>query len=350
MAKLNLSNIGPMDNYIMNGDFTIWQRGDDFSFTAHPDSGFTADRWEVESNGLMEYDIDISGDVPTFAQSGHLSAGSIKVDITTIDGSIGSTDYFYLNQRIEGYNFKPLVGKQAVLSFWVKSTKTGLFSIGLRNYGTDRCLIKEYTVNTTDTWEKKVIPITFNYSGGTWNYTYVVGVEVIFSLAMGSGYTTAADVWTTGNKLAVTDHVNAADSASNNFFLSQVKLEQGTIATPFVGRDHATEWNMCERYYEKSYDWWIDPGTITYTGALIDMATRKIAGYSKGCEWRTPKRFTPTITLYSPGTGTSGYVENNGDKVAAAASPGVGGFYLMTVTSGDAASNLTWHYTAVSEL
>jgi hypothetical protein len=49
------------------------------------------------------------------------------------------------------------------LSFWVKSTKTGTFIAELYDNDNARQISKSYTVNVTNTWEKK----TLTFAGDT---------------------------------------------------------------------------------------------------------------------------------------------------------------------------------------
>jgi hypothetical protein len=116
--------------------------------------------------------------------------------------------------------------------------------------------------------------MTFNLNetGGTWDYTNGIGLQINWILMSGTDKHTTPDTWQSGNLLATSNQVNACDSASNDFKLSQVKLEKGTVATPFVARPFSEELALCQRYYEKSYNVDVDPGTVTEAGVYIDFA------------------------------------------------------------------------------
>jgi hypothetical protein len=67
-------------------------------------------------------------------------------------------------QLFEGQNLQYLKKGTAsalslTLSFWVKSTKTGTFIAELYDADNTRQISKSYTVNTTNTWEKKTITL-----------------------------------------------------------------------------------------------------------------------------------------------------------------------------------------------
>lgn len=90
----------------------------------------------------------------------------------------------------------------------------------------------------------------------------------------------------------------------NTGTLSKVQFELGTIPTPFEFKTFAEELKDCQRYYEKSYDYTIAPGTATSVGALSCEET--LVGntiHNLNCTFLVPKRSTPTVTGYST-TGT----------------------------------------------
>ena len=288
MAKLTLSNIGPMSNLIINGDFNIWQRGTSFTVTTATQL-YTSDRWRVNIVGWAEYTASRVTDVPTFAESGHTSNYSLQLDCTTIDATIGAGDKTTVKQIVEGYNFQSLIGKACTLSFWVKSTKTGTFCVAFQNGSANRSYVIEYTVSVADTWEKKTISITFNEPTGTWATDSTGGVYIFWSIAAGSTFQTTADAWQTGNYLATENQVNGCDSTDNNFLLAQVKLEQGQVATPWKARSYAEEFQLCQRYYQLMPSGFIDG----YTLATYYVTNRVVT---------TPFRAAPTITAETTGT------------------------------------------------
>lgn len=236
-------------NLIINGDFRIAQRGTSF---ASPASGsYTLDRWIYAQVGDMRHTISQDANVPTLAQAGITTQYSLKIDCTTADASIAVGDACYFSQRIEGYNIAPYVGRNLTLSFWVSAPKTGIYCIAFRNGAADRSYIAEYTINSANIWEKKTIILPMNYSGGTWNYTNSIGLIIDFILACGSNFQTSANAWQTGNYLSTSNQVNACDSTDNNFWLANVKLEPGSVATKYEPRMYADELRLCQRYAVK---------------------------------------------------------------------------------------------------
>ena len=292
-------------NAIINGNFDIWQRGT--SFVSPISGAYHTDRFDFHHAGTMAHTIVPSTNVPTLSEAKCYSNYSLKVDCTTAQAIIGANDHNHTTHHIEGYNFIPFVGKIATLSFWVKATKTGIYCVAFRSNGIDISYVTEYTVNSSNTWEKKEITLTFDYSGGTWDYTNGNGLRMTWVLAAGTIWQTTKDTWLTGNFLATSNQVNACDNVANNFQLSQVQFELGETASPFESRTIQQELELCQRYYEKSYTPGVAPGSITNGGCFVSTPpATSVGNVSMQPIFRVVKRVSPTVTTYSPGTGTSG--------------------------------------------
>jgi hypothetical protein len=306
VGSMALADLQPNRNAIINGDFNVWQRGT--SFTSVADGTYVADRWFYSKISSAVHDITLSSDVPTVAQAGRLFKNSLKADCQTVDSSIVSGDLVRISQRIEGFNWLPLAQRTITLSFWVKATKTGIYCVSLGNSGADRSYVAEYTVNASNTWEFKTITFTASPSAGTWNYENGVGLALTFTLASGSTFQTTKDTWQTGSFFATANQVNACDSTSNDFFIAGVQLEAGSVATPFEYRTVQQELSLCERYFEKSYDYSQYAGAITTTG----MIQERVAGSSLNItvSFRSIKRTAPSVVFYNPITGTAGEARN----------------------------------------
>mgnify|MGYP000966116682 CR=1 FL=1 len=336
-------------NKVINGSFDIWQRGT--SFTSIADAAYSADRFQYAKSGSMVHDITRSTDVPTIAQAGCLFNYSVKIDCQTVDSSISSGEYCSFNQPIEGFNWLPLAQKSVTLSFWVKATKTGTYCVRLSNSGSDRSCVMEYSVSTTNTWEKKTVTFPASPSAGTWNYTNGIGATLGFTLAAGSTIQTTAGAWQSGIYIGTSNQVNACDSTSNDFYLTGIQLEEGSVATPFESQPIQDILLLCQRYYEKSYDYGTVAGTATSLGQ-VSWASISGSGFITNANFKTVKRSTPTMVIYSPNTGTSGkiYSSASGDLDGGTASIGDSRCLLALSSAAPSTSNLSVHFTANSEL
>jgi hypothetical protein len=178
------------------------------------------------------------------------------MDCTTADAAPSGADVLILEQIFEGQNLQYLKKGTAnavslTLSFWVKSTKTGTFIATLQDNDNSRTISKSYTVNVTDTWEKKTITFEGDTSGVLGNDN---GASLILQLWLGAGtdYTsgTLATSWeptVTANRAV--GQVNIADSTSNDWYITGVQLEAGTTASDFEFLPVDVNLARCQRYY-----------------------------------------------------------------------------------------------------
>lgn len=237
-----------LKNKIINGDFSYFQRG--VSFPAIANNQYHADRFHYIKTGAMVQTVARSTDVPTSSNSTY----SLLSTVTTIDASIAAGDYTGHVQHIEGNVLRSFKSKKMVMTFWVKAFKAGTYCISLRNGTATRSLVLEYTVNASNTWEKKTVRFTHDASG-TWAYDTAIGMTVVFVQAAGSTFNTTANTWQNGQFFATANQVNGVDSLSNSFQLTDICMvedNEGQTRVPdfmYAGRDVFEELQLCQRYY-----------------------------------------------------------------------------------------------------
>lgn len=343
------------ENLIINPTFDLWQRNT--TFTSIVSGNYFADRFQYWQSGAAVHDINRSTDVPTISESGFPNTYSAFLNTTTLDASVDAGDATLINYKIEGYDFRKVSGKNIYMSFWVKSTKTGIHCVAFQNGVPDRSYVVEYTINTTNTWEKKTIRLQHD-STGTWDYTSSIGLMVYWTLGAGATFQTTADTWQTGNFFATANQVNGVDAVNNEFRLAQVQLHEGIDEIPFnrLARDFATELQMCQRYFEKTWNIGTAVGTNTLTG------THHINGFSQASakdvvwcdEFTVNKRSTPTMTMYDQ-NGVINKITNmwhNSTPYQVAMTGVVGTERNFTFGQGNPSNTagMRYHYTADAEL
>jgi hypothetical protein len=139
------------------------------------------------------------------------------------------------------------------LSFWVKSTKTGTFIAEILDDDNSRTINKSYTVNVTDTWEKKTITFEGDTTGAFTNDNGK-SVNLAFWLGAGSNFTsgTLQTTWgATTNANRAVGQVNIADDTANDWYITGVQLEAGTTASDFEFLPYDVNKNRCLRYFAK---------------------------------------------------------------------------------------------------
>ena len=135
--------------------------------------------------------------------------------------------------------------------------------------------------------------------------------------------------------------------------LSNPQLEAGTVATPFERRDYGRELMMCQRYFEKSYDVAVAPGTSNnFAGALGFVPYGTTANYTNlPVIYKQTKRASPTVTVYNPNTGATGTMYNNGNVSAGlSGSSGESGCLITNTALATVGFYAYAHYTASAEL
>jgi hypothetical protein len=299
-------------NYIINGAMDYWQRGASFTSIANT---YSADRFLYTKAGTAVQNITRDADVPTLAQSGFTFPYSLKSTVTTAQAVIAAGDFVELRHYVEGQFFAPLAGKTMTLSFWIKSSVTGIRSVAFRNAGATRSLIKKFTINAANTWEKKSVTFTHDTTG-TWDYGTAVGLFISFPHAMGATYSTAtSDIWINGNFAASTDTVNAVAAISSTMLITGIQLEEGQSTSNFerAGENVVNELQLCQRYYEKSFDVTVAPvnGVFAGRGSLINLNTTATRDVQATIYFKVLKRANPSVVTYL-GSGGAGGISADG--------------------------------------
>ena len=314
---LNSSQLGVIDgtdNLLIGADFSLnpWQRGT--TFAALASGSYSADRWRLSNSTDAVMTVSKSTDAPTVAQAGYFSQHSLSIEVTTADAAIGAAQLAYKQQLIEGYNYAPIAQQPFTLSFWVKSSVTGIYCVSFQNAGTDRSFVAEFTVNAANTWEKKIVHVDAPPSGGTWNYTNGIGLTCVFCLGAGANFHTTPDAWQVGGFFATANQVNFLATIGNTFKVDLLQIEKGTIATPFKKRSVQQELNLSQRYYWKTFQQGVTPAQAAGTvGQISYMASFTGVGNQGDFNaYPVPMRTTATLTSYSPQAASANWYNQTG--------------------------------------
>lgn len=290
-------------NAIINGDMRISQRGTSFTVT----NEYGLDRWFCRENtdGALTFSQDSESPVG-FSQS-------LKVNVDTADTSIGSSQFAYVAQRLEGYTierfgFGGSGAKKITLSFYVRCSVTGKFGGAIINgSNNNRSHAFTYDVNTANTWERKTITFDGDTTG-TWNIDNTQEMAVLWSMGGGSGVKKAEGSWdaTAGVQSATEATAELIETASATWFMTGVQLEVGDTATPFEHRSYDDELARCQRYYYQ-------------VPRMRGSANGNAGGYTTmySVLFPTEMRTTPTIThitVNGPYNWSSRTVENQNNR------------------------------------
>lgn len=231
-------------NLLINGDFSVWQRGTNFT----GDGIYTADRWMAHA--------------PTTNISKSEYNSKVVASVST------SSTYGGISQRIEdGWKYS---GKLMTISFdWVS-------------------IILGDSSNAY---------IAFKFSDGT---------------TIRAEHVALVDLSTSGRKIAsvvlpsdavVGDYLDvrlviSVSGTETSGYITNLKLELGDVATPFVPDDPATNLAKCQRYYQ-----YIE-------GRFHASFTTGVTSYSNQL-WIVPMRHAPSITYSDISSDVTSLVGNN---------------------------------------
>lgn len=322
-VKIKLDEIhtdSTFKNIIIGGDFTTnpFQRGT--SFTPIANDGFPADRFKYNQVGGMVLKSSMeTTSPPTVAQAGIFINKYVRLEVTT-GASLGVNDLVLFRQMVEGYNWTRIAQRKFTVSFWVRSKITGTFSTSFVNGAGDRSFVSEFTIDTVDTWEKKILTVDASPAAGTWDYENDVGIR--FGVCLGGGtnsQTTTLDAWQTGNFIASTSQTNFAATTTNTIDFATFQIEEGEKATRFEVRHFSDELAMCQRYFYKTYNQGVDPGSVTTQGNILMQTIGSSPdqfGSLLPIVLPVTIRVQPSLIIgediqtYDPGSGTAGVINN----------------------------------------
>ena len=343
------------DNRLINGDMRINQRGSTSINT------YIVDRWIAVGSTTGKFS---SFGQNTTTPSNIGAAGGFGYSFQAVSGTAYTTpaaEYYGLCQHIEADMIADFAwgtaGAQPVtLSFWAYCTVGGTYSGALRSYGGTRAYPFTYSL-PANAWTKIVVTIPGD-TAGTWVLQGNAGaLSVAFDYGSGSTYRAPAGAWAAGSFFGANGAASFLANTNATFNITGVKLEIGTVATPFNRQSLAKSLADCQRYYEKSWG----PNVAVGTAALIDMTQNFLNGLPSaifstaiGGAFRTTKRAQATLTVYNPNSGASGTVRdynNNVDLTAASTRAGLTTFQINVTTTVAAISlNVAAHWTASAEL
>ncbi|CAI3700122.1 hypothetical protein CNEO4_80131 [Clostridium neonatale] len=214
-------------NLLINGDFQVWQRGKSFSNLSY--GQYTADRWNIAVPNSDMTNITVNKE-----------GGGIK--ISNPNGQNTFLRYF-----IEESDSSFLFGKTLTLS------------VKLKNDPNIKCITWKFIDNTKDnnkTERFDIIDINIGYA--------IDKKSLVVQLITINGYHDITYEW--------------------------AKLEIGDKATPFYSRSYGEELQLCQRYYEKSYE-----DTLMIGG--------RASYYEVENTFKVEKRISPTCIIGHLGDG-----------------------------------------------
>lgn len=210
----NVSPFSGFKNYIINGNFDIWQRGT--SFTGLTNGTYSSDRWVVYNHvGDINYNVVRNTGI--------------------FNGGYGAT-----------YSFNSGTGIRSAIQFIENVTR---FKVGSNVTVSFEAYTNStpYTVAVTiqgvkGVWASATGEVSSNIALTNTKTKYSVTLQIPDWTSLGIDWAHLENT-----KLALKFNLGA-NTNGRDFILGSVQLEEGSVATPFENRPYGLELSLCQRY------------------------------------------------------------------------------------------------------
>lgn len=269
-------------NRVINGDVSHWQRGTSFTPIANT-LVYTADRFAVRRGTSANYTVSRQGAVDEFSVR-------VQRDISTTE-----TNSIFFLYAAETADVADLAGGDVALSF--DMTAGADFSDALIGIA----LAEGQGIDES----------TSSLRSSTWtSYDEIISENQAITTTK-TRYTFTGSMSAAATQLGIKITFNAVGTAGANdwYEITNIQFERGQADTGFEKIPTAETLLLCQRYFAKTYDQSVDPGTVNSgEGAFMKRgtATNATNGFSPHWAYPVTMRITPTITSYSPDSGASG--------------------------------------------
>lgn len=245
------------------------------------------------------------------------SLPTVRQTVNTAVTSISGVSYWHgLAQRLESFNVFDLKGRPVVVSFVFNTNVSGTYSVSLRDGNTGQSYVSTF-VAVANTPRQVSIPISAIPLAANLPNTNETGLSITVGfLNTGAYQTSTLNQWQAGNLISVVGATNWGATAGNFIELTNLQLEEGTVATPFIRRSYQQELALTKRYFQTSYPKGVNPGSVLTSDFFHAIeATCNYASISSALP--VEMRVTPTAVVYAPSTGLVGNVSVDGVNTVA---------------------------------
>jgi len=242
-------------NMIINGDMNIFQRNNGGLITTN----YSLTKYQVDRFGGQIQSANVF--TATRADNDAPPGFRYSLKYTTTNAVTPNVNhYFWVGQRVEGYNFQQCGWntsnpKHITVSFWVKSSVTGTWALAIKT-GTSAgtAYLATYDIHTANTWEYKTITVPPPFTLTDLQYTSSSAIGFQFDIGTsrsGDLYASARNKWLNENLYSDAGCVKIHGIAGATWQLTGLQVEVGKNATDFEHRSYGEELALCQRYYFK---------------------------------------------------------------------------------------------------
>ncbi len=248
---------------IINGNFDVSQRGTTFVAGANNDDTYTLDHWNLISDGndVLDVSQEAITDLPG-------SNYAIKLDVETAKrGGIV--------QFLEAKDAQKFKGKTVSISFAVKSANISALRATVLSWASTADSVTSDVVGTwgatptwATNWADNATPADLTVAS-SWTTVKVEGIVLDES---------------TVNNLALVIWTPNEETIGDIVYISQVQMNEGDVALPFMPKSINEEERDCKRFYRLGMLLGVAQ-TTDWLSTSVDFATN-------------PARVTPTTSSF----------------------------------------------------
>lgn len=338
-------------NLAINGAMDFWQRivGAVNTYVAATNA-FSADRVFHLTTGptTKNFTVQRSTVVPAASLVGTPPPYSCQITCNTTVASPAAADrWFAFRYTVEDVDMKEAVQLGYItVAFEFFATTAGTYPCRGYNFASNRSYVTTFQYTTPNVWQQIVIQIPLET--GSYHFGFYIEHD-------GSTFQTGTlNSWLAG------DLSTPSGGGFVNLYTSGLVMRLTNLSV-FAGRVYPTrnqfyrrgasfaeDFQLCQRYFEKSY---AQATAISTPGASEAIRSRAVASDITPSEFKVTKRATPSVAIYSPTTGASNFVRDVSaslDRAVIIGSANDSGFFIDSnpTPSGNAFS---YHYTADAE-
>ena len=264
VANINGGAVGGRRNMIINGDQRIAQRNTTAKLVTTDAAYRCVDRFKTDIDGSGGGNFfqgqtgagsSITADVPTGQGFTHSSKITVNASVSQPSGTDNRHQFYTMleKQDVAHLEWGTSAAKPCTLSFWVKSSVAGTYILWIKFYGgTSYHYYTNYTIDSANTWEKKIITLTGPTTGGNLSGSLNgTGLRIEWTLGVGSDSETGTlREWTTSSTFRTAPGtVYLPENSGATWYITGIQFEVGSQATAFEHRSFNEELALCQRYY-----------------------------------------------------------------------------------------------------
>ena len=278
-------------NLIINGAMQVAQRGTSAVAIGAPNFP-SIDRFKCYKQS--------DGGTITTEQSAEAPDGfyySMKATVTSADATptgVNSISYWVEGSDAQHLGFGTASAQTCTISFWVKSSIAGTYSVVIQDNDYVVSYVAEYSISSPNSWEQKTVTFA-GPTTGSWGKTSATsGVRIWWDMGSSDDSSTSTVNQWAERGFRSTSSVRLIETSGATWQITGVQLEVGDQSTPFEHRSYSDEIQRCQRYYEEVYVW--QQGHASAANQFVANSTGT---------YKVTKRATPTLTQQLASGGAS---------------------------------------------